>query len=56
MSGKKVAIMVVGITIIVSILVAIALSIFFATYEPKQTINVNKNDTEEIQLEEDQSK
>ncbi|MED3662224.1 hypothetical protein NST62_12570 [Ureibacillus sp. FSL K6-8385] len=35
MSGKKAAVLLIGIIIVVSILVVIALSIFYAVYEPQ---------------------
>lgn len=36
MNGKKAAITLIGIILLVSLLVVIAIKVFFATYEPKQ--------------------
>ncbi len=39
MSGKKAAITLIGIILLASLLVVIAIKLFFVTYEPKQTEN-----------------
>ncbi|SOC41970.1 hypothetical protein [Ureibacillus acetophenoni] len=39
MNGKKAAITVVSILVIAIILILIAFQVFFATYEPKKTMN-----------------
>lgn len=39
MSGKKAAITVVSIIVIAVILIVIAFQVFFASYEPKKSIN-----------------
>lgn len=39
MSGKKAAISLVSFMVVAIILIVIAFQVFFATYEPKKTIN-----------------
>ncbi len=49
MSGKKAAITVVSILVIAVILIVIAFQVFFATYEPKKSINEQSFDFELIE-------
>lgn len=43
MDGKKVALIFIGIILIVAVIIVIAMQVFFAIYEPKETTKVIQN-------------